>query len=172
MWVIWGTGKYQEAMLQYRILLALASVFAIVMFGLIAFGHPVPEPPPPTTAPRISPPPPPPAPTVAVSANAGSSGQAAGGGTPFDVNLEDIGGSGEYKYDPSELSFSVGETVTFSLTSETEFHTFEVDDLDIYVEVEAGDTVTYTFTFDDAGTYELVCTPHSAQGMIGTIVVN
>ncbi len=159
-------------MLQQRSLLALASVCAILMLGLIACGQPTPEPPPPTTVPRTSPPPPPPAPTVAVSTDASSSGQAAGGGTPFDVNLEDIGGSGEYKYDPSEMSFSAGETVTFTMTSETEFHTFEVDDLDIYVEVDAGDTVTYTFTFDDAGTYELICTPHSAQGMIGTITVN
>ena len=73
---------------------------------------------------------------------------------------------------PSEMTFSAGETVTFSLSSETEFHTFEVDDLDIYVEVEAGDTVTYTFTFDKPGTYELICTPHNAQGMIGSIIVN
>ena len=73
---------------------------------------------------------------------------------------------------PSEMTFSVGETVTFTMTSETEFHTFEVDDLDIYWEVDAGDTQTRTFTFDSPGTYELICTPHNAQGMIGTITVN
>ena len=155
-----------------RIILVLTSVCAIVMLGVIACGQPVPEPPPPTTAPRTSPPPPPPAPTVAAATNTGSNGQATGGGTPVTVGLEDIGGSGEYAYDPAEMTFSVGETVTFTLTSETEFHTFEVDDLDIYVEVEAEDTVIYTFTFDEAGTYELICTPHSAQGMVGTIIVN
>lgn len=159
-------------MLQQRSLLALASVCAILMLGLIACGQPTPEPPPPTTVPRTSPPPPPPAPTVAVASQNGSSGQATGGGTPISVEMQDIGGSGEYVYSPSEMSFSVGETVTFSLTSETEFHTFEVDDLDIYVEVDAGDTATYTFTFDEAGTFELICTPHSPQGMVGTITVN
>ena len=159
--------------MQKRILLALASVCAILMLGVIGcLGQPTPEPPPPTTVPRMSPPPPPPAPTVAVASQNGSSGQAAGGGTPISVSMQDIGGSGEYAYSPADLSFSVGETVTFTLTSETEFHTFEVDDLDIYEEVDAGDTKTYTFTFDSAGTYELICTPHSAQGMIGTIVVN
>ena len=158
--------------MQKRTLLVLAGVCAIVMLGVIACGQSVPEPPPPTTVPRISPPPPPPAPTVPVAASQGASGQAAGGGTPVDVAMQDIGGSGEYGYSPSEMSFSAGETVTFTLTAETEFHTFEVDDLDIYVEVEAGDTVTYTFTFDKSGTYELICTPHNAQGMIGSIIVN
>ena len=158
--------------MQKRNLLVLASVCAIVMLGVIACGQPTPEPPPPTTVPQTSPPPPPPAPTVAVASQNGSSGQGAGGGTPITVALQDIGGSGEYAYDPSEMSFSAGETVTFTMIAETEFHTFEVDDLDIYVEVDAGDTVTYTFTFDDAGTYDLICTPHSAQGMIGTIAVN
>ena len=153
-------------------LLVLASVCSILMFGVIACGQPVPEPPPPTTAPRTSPPPPQPAPTTPPAASASQSGQAAGGGTPVSVAMQDIGGAGEYAYTPSEMSFSAGETVTFTLTSETEFHTFEVDDLDIYVEVDAGDTQTYTFTFDNPGTYELICTPHSAQGMIGTITVN
>lgn len=157
-----------------RRLLALAAIasFAIAAFVITACGQPTPEPPPPTTVPRTSPPPPPPAPTIAVASQNGTSGQATGGGTPISVSMQDIGGSGEYIYSPSEMSFSVGETVTFSLTSETEFHTFEVDDLDIYVEVDAGDTATYTFTFDEAGTFELICTPHSPQGMVGTITVN
>lgn len=158
--------------MQKRSVLALASVCVIVMLGVIACGQPTPEPPPPTTVPRISPPPPQAAPTVAVQTNGGESGQGAGGGTPVSVALQDIGGSGEYAYSPSEMTFSAGETVTFTMTSETEFHTFEVDDLDIYWEVDAGDTQTRTFTFDSPGTYELICTPHNAQGMIGTITVN
>ena len=158
--------------MQKRNLLVLASVCVVLMIGAIACGQPVPEPPPPTTAPRMSPPPPPPAPTVAVASSQNGTGQASGGGTPIDVGLLDIGGSGEYAYSPADMTFSVGETVTFTMTSETEFHTFEVDDLDIYVEVDAGDTVDFTFTFDEAGTYELICTPHSAQGMIGTITIN
>ena len=158
--------------MQKRSVLALASVCVIVMLGVIACGQPTPEPPPPTTVPQTSPPPPPPAPTVAVTSQNGSSGQSGGGGTPISVAMQDIGGSGEYAYSPSEMTFSAGETVTFTLTSETEFHTFEVDDLDIYWEVDAGDTQTFTFTFENAGTYELICTPHNAQGMIGTITVN
>ena len=85
--------------------------------------------------------------------------------------MQAIGCSGEYPFSPSEMSFNVGERVTFTHTSETEFHTFEVDDLDIYVEVDPGDTVTYEFLFDKAGTYELICTPHSPHRKVGAITV-
>lgn len=154
-----------------RRLAGMAILAAILTLAAIACGAPVPEPPPPTTAPRVSPPPPPPAPTVPPAVSGAASGQAASGGTPFSVNMADIGGSGEYKYDPAEMTFSAGETVTFTLTSETEYHTFEVDELDIFVEVEAEDTQTFTFTFDEPGEYELFCTPHLTQGMVGTIIV-
>ena len=159
-----------------RILLALAILSVITALAAMACGGGTTTAsalvaPYPTTPPRLSPSPPPPAPTVAVpTPDASSSGQAAGG-TPFTVNLEDIGGSGEYKFDPTDMTFSVGETVTFTLTSETEYHTFDVEDLEIGVEVDAGDLQTFTFTFDEAGTYELICIPHLTQGMVGTITV-
>ena len=87
------------------------------------------------------------------------------------VNLKDPGGSGSYVFDPDELSFSVGETVTFDLTSGKEFHTFTVTDLGINVAVNAGETQTIEFTFDKAGTYNLICVPHQALGMVGTVSV-
>lgn len=159
-----------------RILLALAILSVITTLAAMACGGGTSTAsalvaPYPTTPPRLSPSPPPPAPTVAVpTPDVSSSGQAAGG-TPFTVNLEDVGGSGEYKFDPTDMTFSVGETVTFTLTSESEYHTFEVEELDIFEEVDAGDLQTFTFTFDEAGTYELLCVPHLTQGMIGTITV-
>ena len=155
-----------------RRLAGLAVLAAILTLGAIACGAPVPEPPPPTTAPRVSPPPPPPAPTEPPAVSETGSGQAAGAGTPFSVTLQDVGGSGEYKFDPEVMTFSVGDTVTFTLTSETEYHTFEVDDLDIFWEVEAEDTQTFpSFTFEEPGEYELLCTPHLTQGMSGVIIV-
>ena len=87
------------------------------------------------------------------------------------VNLQDPSGSGSYVFDPDELSFSVGETVTFDLTSEKEFHTFTVTDLGINVAVNAGETQTLEFTFDKAGTYNLICVPHQELGMVGTVSV-
>ena len=92
--------------------------------------------------------------------------------TPPGVTLKDPGGPGsEYAFDPSELNFSVGETVTLVLRSETEFHTFTVVDLGIDVPVDAGTTETLTFTFDTPGTYRLICDPHQTLGMVGTITV-
>ncbi len=57
------------------------------------------------------------------------------------VENQDIGGSGEYKFVPEEFNFKVGETITFS------------------------------YTFDRAGRFEITCIPHQAFGMTGLIVV-
>ena len=83
----------------------------------------------------------------------------------------DQGGSGEYRFDPAQLRFEVGQEVTFSLKGETEFHTFTVDELGIDVSMDVGETVEYTYTFDQAGTFRLYCIPHEALGMTGEIVV-
>ncbi len=87
------------------------------------------------------------------------------------VENQDIGGSGEYKFVPSEFNFKVGQTVTFDVSAETEFHTFTVDELGIDLELDAGETVTFTHTFDRAGSFELTCIPHQVFGMTGVIVV-
>ena len=70
---------------------------------------------------------------------------------------------------PRDLSFSVGEAVTFTLTAETEFHTFTVEDLDIDQSLEAGETTKFNFTFDKAGTFSLIFLAHPQ--MTGTITV-
>lgn len=93
-------------------------------------------------------------------------------GTFVKVVSEDPGGSGQYRFNPSELDFKVGETVTFSMTAETDFHTFTVDDLGIDESAEGGETVVFTFTFDRAGAFELICIPHQAFGMVGIITVH
>jgi plastocyanin len=88
------------------------------------------------------------------------------------VTLADPGGSGSYGFEPVDYTFSVGETVTFTLTSEAEFHTFTVDALGIDQNVDPGQTVEITHTFTEAGTFELICVPHQFVGMVGTISVN
>ena len=87
------------------------------------------------------------------------------------VNLEDRGGSGTYMFDPSEFTLDVGDTVTFTLCAESEFHTFTVEELGIDVDVNGGETVGFDFTFDQPGTFQLICIPHEALGMTGTITV-
>jgi plastocyanin len=87
------------------------------------------------------------------------------------VSLQDTGRSGAYIFSPSDLAFSVGDTITLELTSEGESHTFTVDDLGIDVGVDPGSTETLEFTFAEAGTYTLICVPHEVLGMVGTITV-
>jgi len=99
------------------------------------------------------------------------SGSTAGDADSVVVSAQDPSGTGEYKFADSEFTFSVGEKVQFKITSESEFHTFTVEDLGIDVALDAGDTETLTFTFDKAGEYELICIPHAALGMTGTIIV-
>ena len=83
----------------------------------------------------------------------------------------DQSGSGEYRFDPSELTFKVGEEVTFALVAQTELHTFTVDELGIDVFIDPGTTELFTFEFAKAGTYNLICIPHESLGMTGQIVV-
>lgn len=93
-------------------------------------------------------------------------------GTSRTVVLQDPAGSGEYLFDPMELSFKKGECVNFTFTSENEFHTFTVEALDLWVSVDGGASENVAFTFDVAGEYELVCVPHELLGMVGTITVS
>ena len=92
-------------------------------------------------------------------------------GTQFDVRMRDEAGSGAYLFNPGELTFAVGDSINFVIESETEFHTFSVDELGIDASADAGESVEFNFKFDRAGTFALVCIPHESQGMVGTITV-
>ena len=94
---------------------------------------------------------------------------ASSSGSVTKVVNRDPGGSGKYEFYPSEFTFNVGQEVKFELSSETEFHTFTIDDLDIDLGLEAEEVIEFTFTFNDAGTYDLVCLSHPE--MTGKIVV-
>ena len=93
-------------------------------------------------------------------------------GTSRTVALQDPAGSGEYQFDPSDLTFAKGECVNFTFTSENEFHTFTVNALDIDVSIDGGETENLAFTFEAAGEFELICVPHELLGMVGTITVS
>ena len=140
--------------------MALTFVTLIALFGLSCGGA---GSPPPTVATQPTPEPTQPPVQAAVPPVAA--------GDVVKVENQDIGGSGEYKFVPSEFKFEAGQTVTFEMSAETEFHTFTVDDLDIDASMDAGETITFTYTFNRPGTFELICIPHQAFGMKGAIVV-
>ena len=99
------------------------------------------------------------------------SSQTSGDITKIKVVNQDPAGSGKYQFSPAEMQFKVGETVEFTIAAETEFHTFNVDELNIDQSVDGGETIVFTHTFDTAGTFRLYCIPHGENGMEGQIVV-
>ena len=149
-----------------RRITALAMVVGLVSLVALACGGdeapapptvppapPVATPPPPPPPPQPPPPPPPPPPRA------------------FTVDLADGGGPGPFSFKPADFSFSLGDTASFTFISETQFHTFTVEDLGIDVSINGGETVNFEYTFDKTGTYQLICIPHQALGMLGTIRV-
>ena len=123
---------------------------------------------PPATSQRTSPPIPPPAQVAEETASPDSASE---DGIAVAVALQDNGGPGPVIFAPVDLTFNRGDVVNFSFESEAVFHTFTVEGLGIDEAVDGGEVVDFTFTFDKPGTYELVCIPHEALGMVGTITV-
>jgi plastocyanin len=91
---------------------------------------------------------------------------------------------GDYRFTPSQLVLTAGQTVTLELTNVDKItpHTFTLQDsaagLDIDVEVPAGTTESVTLTPATAGTYAFHCRKklpfmksHRTRGMEGTLVV-
>lgn len=126
----------------------------------------------PAVAERASPPIPPAAPAASIEVpSSGSPLAPVAGGTAISVGLNDAGGPGPFEFAPNNFTFKRGETVNFSFAGESQFHTFTVGDLGIDVAVDGGASVDFTFTFDTPGTYKVICIPHEALGMVGTITV-
>ncbi len=94
-----------------------------------------------------------------------------GNGEVFKINLEDPDGSGAHRFDPGDLTFDVGDTINFQLSAESELHTFTVAELEINQLVLGATTAGFSFTFEQPGTFALVCIPHESLGMTGTITV-
>ncbi len=154
-----------------RRLVLSAPILGLLMLAIAACGS-EPGPPPPMVAfMRTSPPPPPPAPVAAEDLATPTPVNGPGGGTPVTVELVDNDGRGPYSYEPADFSFSVGEKVTFTLTAEAVYHTFTIDGTSVDVDVEVDEVREVTFTFDEPGTYNLICIPHELNGMVGVITV-
>ena len=153
--------------------LALILMFGAVLAALAACGGGDSAEPTPTPVQPASPAPPAAAPaTVPASAPATAPAAPASAAEAATVQLNDNGGRGPFEFAPAEFTFSAGQTVNFALVGEATFHTFTVESLGIDVEVNGGETVDFSFTFDTPGTYKLICIPHQALGMLGTITVN
>jgi len=115
------------------------------------------------------------------------SGGGGNGGGSGD-NTVAVSPDGGLAFSPEELTVSVGDTVTWDFQAPTHnvdawpehhdqisipdgaegFGTMPQDG-DSFATVDEGET--FEHTFETAGEYTYVCTPHVASGMVGTIVV-
>ena len=150
-------------------LAVVALLLGIFARASVACGQAAPTGPSETILIRSSPPIPEPAPTQEPGAE---DEQDRIVGTPITVNMTGVGTAADPGvFDPVDFTFSVGEAVNFTLFAEDAFHSFTVSELEINVEVNAGESDGLDFVFEEAGTYELICVPHEALGMVGTITV-
>jgi plastocyanin len=92
----------------------------------------------------------------------GGGGGDGGGGGGTEVSMAGIA------FDPAEVTVAVGDTVTWT-NNDSVAHDVTADS---FSSGEAGGMAagdTFEHTFDEAGTFEYVCTVH--PGMDGTVVV-
>jgi plastocyanin len=102
----------------------------------------------------------------AVAAAAVFAAGCGGSGTSEPVAATEVEMVKSYRFDPKTIEIEAGDTVTW--TNEDNFtHTVEVEGQEDH-KVEQGESVE--ITFDKPGTYDYVCTLHS-QDMDGTVIV-
>lgn len=94
---------------------------------------------------------------------------------PEGTEVVAVGPDGEYTFAPADLTVSPGTTVRFVWLSSGH---------DLKVQSQPGDAdwqgvqrlasrgTTHEATFDTAGVYEYVCTPHASYGMRGRVRVD
>lgn len=78
----------------------------------------------------------------------------------------------EFAFEPSTIEVPAGVPVTIILVNDGVVeHDFSIDDIDLHIFANPGETVRETVTFT-AGTYEVHCAVagHKEAGMMGTLV--
>ena len=83
-----------------------------------------------------------------------------------------MGSGGNLVFEPSEITISAGETVTFT-NGDLPPHNMQVAD---HPELSHGDLAfaagdSFSVTFPDPGDYDIQCDPHAGAGMKGVIHV-
>jgi len=84
-----------------------------------------------------------------------------------------MGSGGNLVFEPSEVTISVGDTVTFT-NGDLPPHNMQVAD---HPELSHGDLAfiageSFDVTFPEVGDYEIQCDPHAGAGMKGVVHVS
>lgn len=78
-----------------------------------------------------------------------------------------------FAFDPDEITVTTGEDIAIVLTSDDLLHDFTIDDIDVHVAADRGETAEGGLRADEPGEYTYYCTVagHREAGMEGTLVV-
>ena len=74
-------------------------------------------------------------------------------------------------FEQADITVPVGTTVTWVQNGNNPHTTTSYDGLWDSGLIAGGSGGTFSFTFDEPGTYAYYCMPHEAQGMVGTVTV-
>jgi len=82
-------------------------------------------------------------------------------------------GATSFEFDPDEITVTVGEDVAIVLSSDDVLHDLTIDEIDVHVAAERGETAEGGLRAEEAGEYTYYCTVagHREAGMEGTLVV-
>ena len=96
------------------------------------------------------------------------------GGGGITGQKSSLHGSTPFAWEVTDLTFNVGDTVTFTLipTADAKWsHTFSTKEFGPATHVKYGNSATATITFDNAGRFRYWCAIHFQEGMFGYITV-
>ncbi|SFG87807.1 halocyanin domain-containing protein [Halopelagius inordinatus] len=88
------------------------------------------------------------------------------------VTVGASGNNGNFAFAPPAVRVSPGATVVWEWSGEGGSHNVAADDGSFESEMVGESGHTFSQTFEEAGTYKYVCTPHEAMGMKGAVVVD
>ena len=75
-------------------------------------------------------------------------------------------------FDPANITVEPGTTVTWVQSGNNPHTTTSYDRLWDSGMIEGGSGGTFSFTFEETGTYDYYCIPHEDLGMVGTVTVS
>ena len=87
------------------------------------------------------------------------------------VSVGAEGNGGNFAFDPPVIRVSTGTTVVWEWTGQGAQHNVAAENADFESDLSQEEGYTFEHTFEEAGTYKYVCTPHRAMGMKGVVVV-
>src|ERR687894_1040371 len=75
-------------------------------------------------------------------------------------------------FDQANITVEPGTTVTWVQSGDNPHTTTSYDGLWDSGMIEGGSDGTFSYTFDEPGTYDYFCIPHEEMGMVGTVTVS